>query len=150
MRCIILLLLLAGPVYGQSTGFWKMNPDKSTHDDDQPLPNSIVMRIEPHLEGEIETTWSSTHDGRSETVSLILRNDGKDYPHPLHAQFDSVNTSKLAGGAIKVLYKKDGKIVGQQLRQLTADGQQMTIHFQFLSKTGKWLKQVVVFEKQKE
>jgi hypothetical protein len=150
LHTILIITLLTVATFGQTTETWKMNPVKSTRNDTEPLPRSFVIRYEPHSDGEAATSWRVTEDGRSETVSFILRYDGKDHPHPLEDGFDSVNARKLKNGDIEVLFKKDGKVTIQQLRRLTADGQQMTIQFQFLSKSGKWLKQIVVFEKQKE
>jgi hypothetical protein len=151
MRTIIIITLLAGTLFGQTTGTWKMNPDKSKHDDPEPFPQSFVMRIEPHLEGEAITLWRVTQDGRSETDSFIQRFDGKDYPFPREERFDSFNARKLADGTIESVFKKDGKVVYRQTRQLTADGEQMTIEYQLLlSATGRWLDRVLVLEKQKE
>lgn len=150
MRTIIIITLLAGTVFGQTTGTWKMNPDKSKHDDAEPFPQSFVMRIEPHPEGEAVTVWRVTQDGRSETDSYIQRFDGKDHPHPRTERFDSFNAKKLEDGAIEIIHKKDGKVVYRLTRRLTADGQQMTIACQLLSPTGRWLDRVLVLDKQKE
>jgi hypothetical protein len=150
MRTILIIVLLAGAAFGQTLGTWKMNPDKSSRNGDEPFPRSLVICYEPHPDGETTTIWRITHDGRSETISFILRYDGKDYPDPLQEHFDSVSAKKLEDGAIEVIHKMDGKKVSQELRRLSADGQQLTIYLQFLSKTGQWLKWVVVFEKQKE
>ncbi|MCI0388968.1 MAG: hypothetical protein MOB07_09430 [Acidobacteria bacterium] len=126
-----------------------MNPDLSTHNDDEPFPRSLVIRYEPHPDGEGVTIWRVTHDGRSETVSYILRYDGKYYPHPLQGEHaDSICARKLDDGSIEVLSKKDGKIVSQKIRRLSADGKQITIQVKFLSKTEKWIKRVIVFDKQ--
>ena len=128
-----------------------MNADKSKHDDAEPFPQSFVMRIEPHPEGEAVTVWRVTQDGRSETDSLIQRFDGKDYPHPRKERFDSCSAKKLEDGAVENIFKKDGKVVYRQTRRLTADGEQMTIEYQLLSPaTGRWLDRVLVLEKQKE
>jgi hypothetical protein len=108
------------------------------------------MRIEPHPEGEAITVRRITQDGRSETDSYIQRFDGKDYPYPRPERLDSFNARKLEDGAIEIVFKKDGKVVARQTRRQTADGQQMTIEYQLLSKTGQWLDRVVVLEKQKE
>jgi hypothetical protein len=150
MRTILIIVLLVGAGFGQTTGAWKMNRDKSKHNDDQPFAQSFVMRIEPHPDGEAITIWRVTQDGRSETDSYIQRFDGKDYPFPRVERFDSFNARKLEDGAIAIIFKKDGKVMARQTRRLTEDGQQMTIEYQFLAKTGQWLDRVVVLEKQKE
>lgn|SRR5262249_48593519 len=151
MRTIlIIIILLAGAGLGQTTGTWKMNPEKSKHDDEEPFPRSFVIRIEPHPEGETITVWRVTQEGQSETDSFIQRYDGKDRPFPREERFDSFNARKLEDGAIEVIFKKDGKVVFRQTRRLTADGQQMTIEYQLLSRTGRWLDRILVLEKQKE
>jgi hypothetical protein len=150
MRTILIIILLTGTGFRQTTGTWKMNPEKSRHNDKEPFPRSFVIRIEPHPEGEAVTVWGVTQDGLSETDSVIQRYDGKDYPYPREERFDSFNARKLEGGAIKVIFQKDGKVVARQTRRLTADGQQMTIEYHLLSKTGQWLNRVLFLEKQKE
>ncbi|MEP7272352.1 MAG: hypothetical protein ABI882_12680 [Acidobacteriota bacterium] len=150
MRTFLLITLLVSPAFAQTTGTWRMNPDKSTGNDEAPLPRSLLIRCEPHPDGEAATIWRITEDGRSETVSMILRYDGRDHPHLLEEGFDAVSARKRENGDIEVAYKRDGKVVSRQIRRLTPDGQQMTIHLQFLSKTGTWLKGVMVFEKQRE
>ena len=150
MRTILIIAMLAGTAFGQITGMWKMNPEKSRHDDEEPFPLSFAIRIEPHPEGEAITVWRITPDGRSETDSYIQRFDGKDHPYPREERLDSFNARKLEDGAIAIIFKKDGKVVARQTRKLTTDGQQMTIHYQLLLKTGQWLDRVLVLEKQKE
>jgi hypothetical protein len=127
-----------------------MSSDKSTHGNEEFFPQSFVMRIEPHPEGEAITIWHVTHDGRSETDSYIQRFDGKDYRYPREERLDSFNARKLEDGAIAIVFKKDGKVVARQTRRLRADGQQMSIENQILLKTGQWLNRVLVLEKQKE
>ncbi len=150
MRTILIIALLAGVGFGQTAGTWKMNPEKSKHHDEEPFPQSLVIRVEPHPDGEAVTIWRLTQDGRSETDSYIQRFDGQDRPHPRQERFDCFNARKLADGAIEVLYKKDGKVVARQTRRLPADGRQMTVEYQLLSRTGQWLNRVLVLEKQKE
>jgi hypothetical protein len=150
MRSILLIILLAGTVFGQTTGTWKMNPDKSKYNDDEPLPRNLVIRFEPHAEGEVVTVWRITEQGQSETDSFIQYYDGRDHPYPRRERFDSFNARKLDDGSISVLFKKDSKVISRHLRRLTPDGQQMTIEEQLLSQTGQWQDRILVFEKQTE
>ena len=148
MRTILLLLVLAGTGVGQTPGTWKMNPAKSKHDDQAPFPRSLVIRYEAHLEGEMVTIWRVTQSGRSETDSYILRYDGKDYPHPRTERFDFFSARKLNDGAAEVLFKKNGKVVGRQVRKLSGHGKQLTVEYQLISRTGERLSRILVLEKQ--
>ena len=150
MRTVLIIILLAGTVSGQTAGTWKMNPDKSKHNDEEPLPRTLIIRFEPYREGEVVTIWRTTWEGLSETDSFIQYYDGKDHPYPRVERYDSVNARKLKDGTIAVVFKKGGKVVFRHTRRLTAGGQLMTIEEQVLSKTGQWLNRVLVFEKQKE
>lgn len=147
---ILLIALLAGAVFGQILGTWKMNPAKSKHNDQAPFPRSLAIRYEPHPEGEMVTIWRITQAGRSETDSFILRYDGKDYPYPRTERFDLFSARKLRDGATEVLFKKDGKVVARQIRRLMADSKQMMMQYQFFSRTGEWLNRVLVLEKERE
>jgi hypothetical protein len=150
MRIILMIIFLAGIVSGQTTGTWKMNPDKSRHNDGEPLPRSLIMRFEPHPAGEVVTVWRITPEGRSETDSFIQYYDGKDHTYLREERFDSINARKLKDGTITVMFKKGGKIVFRHAYRLMSDGQLMMIEEQVLSKTGQWLDRTLVFEKQKE
>jgi len=150
MRTILIIALLGLTVFGQTSRTWKMNQGKSTHKDGKPFPRSLVIRLEPHPEGETVTIWHETQDGKSQTDSFILRYDGKDHPYPREELFDSFSARKLEDGAIEILYKKDGKVVEKQIRRLMADGQQIRIQCQLLSENGRWLDRVLILEKQEE
>ena len=88
MRTILMIALLAVTVFGQTSRTWKMNAGKSTHSDGKPFPRSLIIRLEPHPEGETVTIWQDTQDGKSETDSFILRYDGKYHPYPREEIFD--------------------------------------------------------------
>ena len=125
-----------------------MNLTKSKHNDQGPFPRSLVIRYEAHPEGEMVTIWRVTQNGRSETDSFILRYDGKDYPHPRTERFDFFNARKLDDGTTEVLYKKNGKVVGRQVRKLSGQGKQLTLEYQLLWKTGEWFTRMMVLERQ--
>jgi hypothetical protein len=131
-------------------GTWKMNRDNSKHNDGEPLPRSLVIRFEPYPGGEVVTIWRTTQEGRSETDSFVQYYDGKDHPYPREEQFDSVNARKLQDATVSVVFKKGGRIVFRQTRRLMTNGQQMRIEEQLLSKSGRWLDRVLVFEKQND
>src|SRR5262245_49866636 len=150
MRTILIIALLGITVFGQTSRTWKMNQGKSTLKDGKPFPRSLVIRLEPHPEGETVTIWHENEDGKSQTDSFILRYDGKDHPYPREELFDSYSARKLEDGAIEIRYKKDGKVVEKQIRRLMADGKQIRIQCQLLSENGKWLNRILVLEKQKE
>jgi hypothetical protein len=150
MRTILIIALLGITLFGQASSTWKMNQGKSTHKDGKPFPRSLVIRLEPHPEGETITIWHETQDGKSQTDSFILRYDGKDHPYPREELFNSFSARKLEDGASEILYKKDGKVVEKQIRRLMADGQQIKIQCQLLSENGRWLNRVLVLEKQEE
>jgi hypothetical protein len=107
-----------------------------------------VIRYEAHPEGEKVTVWRVTENGRSVTGSFVLHYDGKDHPHDGPGPFDAVNARKLGDGAIEVLYKKDGKVVGRQVRRLSQDGRELTMQSQMSLPTGRRLDRLYVFEKQ--
>jgi hypothetical protein len=102
-----------------------------------PLTASIGGKDWLQLNSLLATYASGvTQGGRSETARP--------------ARFDSFNAKKLDGGAVEVLYKKDGKVVGREIHRLTADGQQMTIGYRLLTRTGECRGRVLVLEKQKQ
>jgi hypothetical protein len=148
MRVVLIIAILAEIALGQATGTWKMNPGKTIRQDNEPFPRSLAIRYEPHPDGEAVTIWRVTQEGRSETISFILRFDGKDYPNLQEEGADSICARKLEDGSIEVIHKKEGKVVVREIRRLSADGRQMTIQLKLLSKTGQWVRRVVIFEKQ--
>ena len=149
MRTVLIIALFAAGCV-PTTGNWKMNPEKSKHGDSESFPQSLVMSIEPYPEYEAVTVWRVTEDGRSETESFILRFDGQDHPHPQQDRFESFNARRLPDGTTEVLYKKAGKVVAREVRQVNNNGRQMTIQSGFYSRAGTWLERVLVFEKQRK
>src|SRR5262245_6134653 len=139
MQKLLLIVLFAAHGFAQTPGTWKMNPAKSKHNDQYGFPRSLVIRYEAHAAGEIVTIWRVTQDGRSETDSYLLRFDGKDYPHPRRERFDCYRARKLDNGAIDILFMKEEKIVGREIRRLSADAAEVLIQYQFLNRNGEWL-----------
>ena len=72
IQTLLIIALSAGTGFGQTPGTWKMNPEKSRHNDEAPFPQSLIIRYEPYPNGETVTLWRVTQDGRSETDSYIL------------------------------------------------------------------------------
>jgi hypothetical protein len=60
---------------GDAFGVWKVNPTRST----EPYAKSLMVRFEPHANGEVFTLDTIEKDGRMTTSSTILYFDGK--PH---------------------------------------------------------------------
>jgi hypothetical protein len=77
MRAILLLSLLGSPSWAEGAfGSWKMNPARSTFPADRP-PRSLMLRIEPHANGEVFTLDRVERDGRATSDSTILYLDGR-------------------------------------------------------------------------
>src|SRR5262245_51315039 len=98
--------MLVETLTGQTAGIWKMNQDKSQHTGEELFPLSLVVRLEPHPDGEGVTVWSTTPDGQSQTDSFIQRYDGKDHAYPRVERFDSFSAMKLEDGTVAVIFKK--------------------------------------------
>src|SRR5258708_6251445 len=75
MRAVLLLTLLGATSWaGELFGVWKLNPARSTLAGNQ---DSVTLRIEPHIRGEVFTLDTVAVDGRASTSSTILYFDGK-------------------------------------------------------------------------
>src|SRR5687768_17048744 len=105
MQTVLIIMLFAATLSGQTTGTWKLNLEKSKHSDGEPLPRNLVMRLEPHPQGEVVTIWRTTREGQSETDSYIQYHDGKDHPYPREERFDFINARRLANGTIAVIFR---------------------------------------------
>src|SRR5262245_37966836 len=132
MQKLLLIVLFVAHGFAYTPGTWMMNPAISKRNDNYGFRLSLVNRYQAHAEGEIVTIWRVTQDGRSETDSYLLRFDGKDYPHPRRERFDCYRAKKLDNGAIDILFKKDEKIVGREIRRLSADAAEVLIHYPLL------------------
>ena len=71
---MLLTLLGATSWAGEASGVWKLNPARSKLAGNQ---ESVTLRIEPHIRGEVFTLDTVAVDGRASTSSTILYFDGK-------------------------------------------------------------------------
>ncbi|HEV8395949.1 MAG TPA: hypothetical protein VGQ37_16830 [Vicinamibacterales bacterium] len=97
-------LIAADPAY---VGQWRVNEEKSDR--------GIAMTFEATDSSDLRLI----EGGRTTTV----RFDGKDYPHPLGGVS---RWTRLDDRTWETLYTKDGKVLGNAIYQLSADGQTLT------------------------
>jgi hypothetical protein len=97
-------LLAADPAY---VGTWKVNDAKTDL--------GIAMTFEPADAGDLRMF----EGGRTH----IIRFDGKDYPHPLGGVS---RWMRIDDHTWETTYSKDGKVLGNAIYQLSADGQTLT------------------------
>jgi hypothetical protein len=74
MRAALLIMLSTSAWAGEAFGVWTLNQARFT------LPGneeSLTLRIEPHMHGEVFTLYTLAKDGRASTFSTILYLDGR-------------------------------------------------------------------------
>jgi hypothetical protein len=108
MRVFLLPALLAVTGFGGgpegAIGTWKMNPARSTLTGGA-QPSSFVVRIEPHLKGEVFTLDRTEQDGRTTSSSTILYLDDKPRDFEDHECSGTQSSRRVDGQTVELLRK---------------------------------------------
>ena len=106
------------------SGTWKLNSAKSRLPGQ--TPHSLVIQIQVHGEDIRIREETVLADGRTSTVTMAARFDGKDYPVNGSHSADHVFYRRLDSHTIVAGTKKDGNIVVRDTVSVSADGTTMT------------------------
>jgi hypothetical protein len=147
MLVTTLALFVATAAADQSSGTWKMNPEKSKYSPG-PAPKNLTVVVESDdTNYKIDATGTDA-DGKPMHVQYSAKFDGKDYPATGVANADSVSVKRIDTDTIETVQKKDGKVVMTITSKVSKDGKTRTSTWRGKNAEGKDVHNMVVFEKQ--
>jgi hypothetical protein len=144
---VLLLAFAAGaqPPKGLE-GTWMLDAAKSTF---HPGPAYKSMAL----------TYSAIENGVKIVVDVVMGDgtkqhwemsplyDGKDYPVTGNPIADTISVQKAAGNKSQSTFKKGGKVTGENVRTLSADGKMLTIEVTGTDDKGQKVHNNLVFHR---
>lgn len=147
----IVMLSVAGPVFGQSDPFlgtWKLNAKKSKF---QPGPPSrgetrIVVTGPTGMKVSVDRVDA---DDNAQEFEYTTNLDGKSYPFTGQGPYgaDSITANLTAPNSIQSTFKNSGKVVATANEVVSSDGKILTITTKGVDASGKHFIDVRVYDK---
>ena len=132
-------------------GTWKLDLSKSIFSPG-PAPKSQIGVYQVVPGGGMKLTLTTVDvEGKSQSVDLPATPDGKNYPvtGPGLGLADTVALTQLTDRRAEVKFKHGDVIVGTSRRELSSDGQTMTITYTGIDREGGQVSNIAVYAKQK-
>ena len=127
-------------------GTWKLNPAKSRFDPG-PGPKSMAIVYKPTAGGTSIVVDLTPAEGAAQHWEMTVTEDGKEHPITGHPNADSAAYKRIDDRSGETIFKKDGKVVATNTRELSADGKTLTITSKGTTADGKPRIDVQVLEK---
>jgi hypothetical protein len=128
-------------------GTWKLNVAKSKFDPG-PAPKSGTVKYEASSGGIKRTGETIEADGKRTSIEYTAKYDGKDYPVTGSEFFDSIAVKQTKDRTVEATLKKGGKAVRTAKREISHDGNVMTIIITGISPEGEKFHNIAVYNKQ--
>lgn len=128
-------------------GTWKLNLAKSTFAGIPVLKSQI--RTYSQSAGTLTLTMETVSaEGKETTTEATYHVDGKDYPSMGNLDFDSLSGLQVDANTAEFTLKRSGKPIGKIRREVSKDGQTLTINYVLTNADGVRTSAVTVFDKQ--
>jgi hypothetical protein len=127
-------------------GSWKLNVAKSKFSGAAPRSQTRM-----YAEGADGTTLDQkivSADGKEMSMHTAIKYDGKDYPVAGNPDGDMVAAKVIDAHTADFQIKKNGKVVGNVHRVVSADGKTLTVHNTGTHSDGKAYDDTLVFDRQ--
>ena len=150
MRIVPLLMLVGATCCSTSIraaelfGIWKVNPVRSTN----PYIGGIVIRIEPHVHGEVFTIDRTHAEGRSTTSSTILYLDGTERKFQDFECSGTQSSRRLDSRTVEILRVCATGVRTKFVRRLSAQPRELTLEIAEQQPDGRRLERRLVLEKE--
>lgn len=141
-------VLVAGTAFAADpiVGTWKLNVAKSKFSSGDSM--TAGTRVYTEANGVYTLQQKLTGKDGKEVSSHAEYSDGKDMKQSMGARADTTHAKKIDANTWDFELKKDGKVVGQVHRVVSADGKTLTVHNTGELLTGHTGDETLVFDKQ--
>jgi hypothetical protein len=145
----LLLLITIGLAYAADAalGIWKMDPTRSSFMGDT-KPKSLLVRIEPHVKGEVLTLDRIEADGRSTSSSTILYFDGALHDFQDFGCSGTQSSRRLDSGDVEILRNCEGGASVRLIRRFLVSRKKMIFDVMEQHTDGLRFSRHLVFNKQ--
>lgn len=129
-------------------GTWTLDVAKSKYDPGPP-PSKEVRTYAAADGHNISVSVESTDSkGNRVTLRYVASEDGKDYPLSGLAAGNGISTKRIDARSFEAYTKKDGKVIGTTMGEVSKDGKTLTLTFKSSGPDGQPITNVAVYDKQ--
>lgn len=127
-------------------GTWQMQPEQNDYQQgDPPAKGTYTIANNPDGEGYLVSMAWTTIDGRDVEMSYTAIPDGIDHPYENPDIADTVSMTRVDENILDSDVKKGGAITAYARRELSSDGQTMTVTQSGPKSDGDWFDNVSVY-----
>lgn len=153
----ILIAAAASPALSQKSGAdtktknpfagtWKANLSKSKQHVNHQF-QSATLRFEISGDAVSLTFTGVNMSGQQESGTRKLRADGKEYP--IAEAPGAVEVVRWVNShTLEIAAKRDGKVIGQGIYQVSSDGKTLTATIKGIDASGAFFDQIIVFDRE--
>jgi hypothetical protein len=127
-------------------GTWTLDAAKSTFHPG-PAYKSMTLTYSPIENGVKIVAEIVMADGTKQQWEMSPLYDGKDHPVTGNPNADTISVQKAAGNKSQSTFKKGGKVTGENVRTLSADGKTLTIEVTGTDDKGQKVHNKLVFQR---
>ena len=146
VAAVVLVVSLGAQMPKGLEGTWKLNAAKSKFSPG-PAPKSMTVTYSAAADAVKIVVQQVTADGATQKWEMTPKYDGKDYPVTGNPEADAIALGKVDGLKSQSTFKKGGKVVGENVRTLSADGKTLTIEMKGTDSQGRAVHTIQVFER---
>ena len=146
VAAVVLVVSLGAQMPKGLEGTWKLNAAKSKFSPG-PAPKSMTVTYSAAADAVKIVVQQVTADGATQKWEMTPKYDGKDYPVTGNPEADAIALGKVDGLKSQSTFKKGGKVVGENVRTLSADGKTLTIEMKGTDSQGRAVHNIQVFER---
>jgi hypothetical protein len=128
-------------------GTWHLNAEKSKFNAG-PAIKSQTRVYEVSGDSVKQTVDGVDSQGKPIHSGFVAKYDGSDYPTTGNPDADTISVKRIDAHNAKSVMKKNGKVVQTVMRNVSKDGNTLTMKTQGTNAKGEKIDNVLVFEKQ--
>lgn len=147
LSATLIAFSLALPAANVMAGTWKLDTAKSKYSGIPKMKEATVTYMEEGSGWRYESK-GTREDGQPSTTSFLYVKDGEDIKLPGSALGDTVVLRNADAKVATGDFKRDGKVIGNVKRTISADGKTMTVSGKTLTSDGKKVSYTSVYTKQ--
>ena len=147
-RAALLVLVSAAGMLGAdpSVGKWVLNVKKSTYRPGA-APKSQIRTYQESASGIVATVVTVSDEGETSTVSFPVNDDGQSRPVTGSTSIDAIRMGRVDRKQLKSQLMQRGKQVATTVREVSEDGNTLTITYDGGATDGSRVHYVAVFDR---
>lgn len=143
----LILLWNAVAIEDSALGTWRFNPAQSTYESG-PAPRESRRVWERTGEKVRFIHTGVSHDGKAFKTQFTAAYDGRDYPVEGSSLYNTVSLKLISSQKVEQTFRKSGVVTVEAVREVSADGMQMTIIARGTNAKGRMFKNTLIYKRE--